>query len=212
MNYAGLHKQRINFLERNKEKDNCILEGKGNILLSAPHGVGQVRLGKYKVAEIGSLTTALQMQNKLSFPLIAKTKNNFDDANFDDNSVYKRDMFDYIQRFGIKYVVDFHGLRADRPCDVNLGTHFGQNIQNNIPLFDDLVKRLEQNDFVVTVDQPFMANKNSISSSVKEKFGDIWSLQIEINCGITNNRKNFKKFSKLLDVLEGWFRSEKFLN
>ncbi len=210
MNYLELHKERINFLERNKEKDTFIVGGKGNILLSAPHGVGQVRLGKYKVAEIGSLTTALYLQRQLSLPLIAKTKNNFDDANFDENSIYKRELFDFVKKNDIKYVVDFHGLRGDRPCDVNLGTHFGQNIQTNVPLFDELVKILEKDGFVVTVDQPFMANKNSVSSSVKEKFEDVWSLQIEINCSITNNRKNFKKYSKLLQALCEWLRCEKF--
>ena len=74
--------ERKKFLEENSKKDHVVLIGKNNILISAPHGVSQVRLGKYKVHEIGSLATALYLQNQTSCFLIAKTRNNNDDSKY----------------------------------------------------------------------------------------------------------------------------------
>ena len=64
--------ERKNFLEVNKSKDNVLINGNNNILLSAPHGVSQVRLGKPKHSEIGSLTTALFLQKYSNCFLIAR--------------------------------------------------------------------------------------------------------------------------------------------
>ena len=77
--FKSLHKNRILFIEKNKNKDHAIISGINNFLISAPHGVSQVRLGKLKHSEIGSLTTALQLQKDNDCYLIAKTKNNSDD-------------------------------------------------------------------------------------------------------------------------------------
>ncbi len=210
MNFEELHKNRKTFLLKNANKDNVIIPGERNILISAPHGVSQVRLGKPKHAEIGSLTTSLYLQKATGCYFIAKTKNNFDDANFDENSIYKRNLFDLIENKNINYVIDFHGVASFRSCDVNLGTNFGRNIEKNIPLFDNLVKSLRDNGFIVEIDQPFNASYNSISSSVKKKFVNSWTLQVEINYAITNNRKNFIKFQKLLEIFENWLNSPLF--
>ena len=69
-----------------------------------------------------------------------------------------------------------------------------------------LVKLLENNGLVVSVDQPFMAGVKTICSSIKKEFPEIWSLQIEINCAITNKKENFEKFKKLLFSLIDWFK------
>ena len=93
--FNQLHNERISFLEVNKNKDNFVINGHNNILLSAPHGVSQVRLGKPKHSEIGSLTTALFLQKHTDCFLIAKTKNNCDDANFDEKSKYKDNIINF---------------------------------------------------------------------------------------------------------------------
>ena len=131
LSFNKLHNDRKKFIAINKNKDHILLIGTGNILISAPHGVSQVRLGKYKHSEIGSLTTALYLQNECNYPLIAKTKNNNDDANFDINSKYKDSIKKLIQENNIKYLIDLHGLASHRDCDINLGTHIGKNIANS---------------------------------------------------------------------------------
>ena len=78
--FYQIHEYRKNFLIGNANNDHVFLEGKNSIVLSAPHGVSQVRLGKYKCSEIGSLATAIYLKSNTNCNLIAKTKNNFDDA------------------------------------------------------------------------------------------------------------------------------------
>ncbi len=201
--FNSVHKNRKDFASVNKNKDHVILEGKNNILLSAPHGVSQLRLGKLKFKEIGSLATALYLKNHSNCHLIAKTKNNGDDANFDETSSYKSDLGKIIKDKNIKYVLDIHGLAAKRECDINLGTHLGQNIKTDEKAFDVLLKNLTKINFKVSVDQPFMGGGNTISGFAANKFG-VWSLQIEINCEITNKKENFPKFQKLLETILDW--------
>ena len=52
----------------------------------------------------------------------------------------------------------------------------------------------------------FMASANTISSAMKRKFPNIWTLQLEINCDITNKKENFQKYKKILVILEKWIK------
>lgn len=206
MNLYNIHERRKGFINDNKNKDHAIITGNNNILISAPHGVSQVRLGRFKCAEIGSLATALRLKDTTDCYLIAKTKNNKDDANFDVKSKYKDSIRKLIKNNNIKYIIDFHGLAQNRECDVNLGTHLGKNIENNEIIFEALKKDLENNHFNVSVDQPFMGGNPTISGTMKNEFDHIWTLQIEINCGITNKKENFEKFKTLLLILQNWIK------
>ena len=206
--FRQLHNERKKFLEVNKRKDNVVIDGNNNILLSAPHGVSQVRLGKLKHSEIGSLTTALILQKNTDCFLIAKTKNNCDDANFDEKSRYKENIINIIKQHNIKYLIDIHGLASNRECDINLGTHLGKNIISNIDLLDDLQQRLIDNNFIVSIDEPFMAGSHTLSGSINNQF-NIWTLQIEINCSLTNKKENFNRFKILLTILTDWIKNIK---
>ena len=104
LTYNKFINERKIFLEENSKKDHVVLLGENNILISAPHGVSQVRLGKYKVHEIGSLSTALYLQNQTGCFMIAKTRNNNDDANFDEKSEYKNSIRNLIKNQNIKYI------------------------------------------------------------------------------------------------------------
>lgn len=114
-----------------------------------------------------------------------------------------------IELLGINYLLDIHGLAAWRQCDINLGTHIGKNVETSPKLLDDLKDRLTKAGFVVWVDQPFMATSTAISSAAKNKYPNLWTLQIEINCGITNQPQNIAKYNKLLAVLTEWINSLK---
>lgn len=205
--FTSIHRNRKKFIKSNEDKSFAIVEGKGSVLLSAPHGVSQVRFGREKYEESGSLATALCLQNRTNFTLIGKTRNENDDANFDEESPYKDAIDGLIYRFNIKYIVDFHGLKASRPCDINLGINLGQNIETDIPAFDRLCDALKNGGFVVFVDQPFMANIRTVSGFIHNKFPDVWTIQMEINSAITNRIENFSKFQRLLHILEDWLLS-----
>lgn len=188
------------FIKANKAKSFTVVEGKRRVLISAPHGVWQVRLGKGKWPEAGSLAIALYVAEKTESFLIAKTKCDFDDANFDDPSDYKNEVYRLIAENRIKYVIDFHGLAHNRGIDVNLGTHIGKNVEVNKRLFNSLKADLEK-EFVVSVDNPFMGSVRTVSSSVKNTFPEIWSLQIEVDWEITDKKKNVERFKRLTEIL-----------
>ena len=84
IDFKRLHDARKRFIRQNEGKDHVVITGKNKVLISAPHSVSQVRLGRYKSREIGSLVAALCFQKATGSYLIAKTQNNNDDANFNE--------------------------------------------------------------------------------------------------------------------------------
>ena len=204
--FGRIKTNRLKFLKENN-KDHVLIEREGCVLLSAPHGVSQVRLGKPKAREIGSLSTALCLSEFANCSLIAKTRNNFDDANFDRDCAYRKTLIAFLKQEKTKYLVDFHGLASSRDIDVNLGVNIENNIQTNIEAFERLKKSLETSGFKVVVDHPFMASGRTISGAMKNMFNSLWTIQIEINCAITNKPENFTKYKKLLGVLLKWINS-----
>jgi hypothetical protein len=205
--FNSFKKARVNFLEENKNKDHVVIAGKSSVVISSPHGVSQVRLGKHKFQEMGSLCMALELARITNSYLIAKTKNNYDDANFDPVCAYKDALDKIIISKKITHVVDIHGLAPNRPCDVNLGVNMGRNVCTDTELFDRLESALADSGFVVFVDEPFSAGINTIAGSTKQKHGSVWTIQIEINSKITNRPENFEKCKILINVLKNWINS-----
>ena len=212
INFDTLHNLRRRFMKENEAIDHKVVEGDNHILISAPHGVSQIRLGKLKFKEIGSLATALYLREKTGSYLIAKTQNNNDDANFDTDCSYRKTLKKLIKDKEIKYLIDFHGLSPKRDIDINLGIHFGKNIENNEALMTSLYNELIMHGYSCTVDQPFMAGLRTVSGGMKEEFPHLWTIQIEINSAITNQPENFTKYSRLLSILEDWINGIKALD
>lgn len=207
ISFKKVNENRREFIRNNNHKDHVFFEGENNILISTPHGVSQLRLGKLKKAEISSLNFTLQLLNSTNCSFIFKTKNSNDDANFDSNCSYRKTLKKAIKKGKIKYLIDFHGLASTRECDVNLGVNLGQNISNDIRAYETLKNKLEKAGFSVSVDNPFMAPTRTIAGSMKAEFDDLWTIQVEINCLITNEIKNYEKFKKLKNVFLDWFET-----
>ena len=206
--FGKIRSGRINFLKENN-KDHVLIEKDGCVLLSAPHGVSQVRLGKPKAREIGSLSTALCLSELANCSLIAKTRNNFDDANFDRDCAYRKTLIGFLKKGKTKYLIDFHGLASKRDVDINLGVNLENNVKTDIEAFERLKKNLESGGFKIVVDNPFMASGRTISGAMKNLFENLWTIQIEINCAITNKPENFAKYKTLLGILLKWINSLK---
>lgn len=194
---------RKDLLAEHQDSDYVFFQTNSSFLVSAPHGVPQVRLGKLKVAEIGTIPTAMLFAQHTNSNLLIKTQNNDDDANFDDDCLYRQKLAEIIKTQHIKYLVDIHGLAKFRPYDINLGSNFGQNTKPNQKLFDSLKSALEAAGFTVSIDEPFCAGPRTIAGAFAKNFG-IWTIQIEINCDITNNPKNTDKCNKLINTLIDW--------
>lgn len=174
--------------------------GNNKVIVSAPHGVSQVRLGKLKVAELGTIPVAYLISEATDSTVILKTQNVNDDANFDNISDYKNEIYKIIEERNCKYIFDIHGMSKSRKYDINLGINFGQNINSNIDLFNKIINMLEEQNFSISIDQPFSAGPQTISGSCAKKY-NIFTIQIEINCDITNNPQNIKRCNKLVSTL-----------
>jgi len=188
--------RRKKFLSENSDKDYVYIKTQSRVLISCPHGVPQTRLGKSKYQEIGALAVTLELAERLNTNLIAKTSNNFDDANFDEVSPYKNKIKKEIA--DIDYIIDIHGLSAKREMDINLGTNFGRNVKRDEKLLQKLARNLRNEGFTVSVDNPFSGGERTIAGAFADR---AWTVQIEINSGITNIKYQHKKLELLLDVL-----------
>ena len=200
--HEGLEKLRHDFLREHKDKDHVILIGEDKpIILSAPHGVTQWREGKIKLAEPGTINTALHLNKICNCHTIIKTKNNHDDANYDPVSEYKTALEKFIQENNIKYVIDLHSLAPHRKCDINVGVDGGKLVETNPNLYRKFVKNLCDAGFNVYIDVPFYGAPRTIAGSLKKKFKNIWAIQLEINSKIAWYEEGFEKYKKLLDTL-----------
>lgn len=208
VSFKNYVKMRKKFLAEHQEEPFYYQLGSSEILISAPHAVSQVRLGKPKYAEPGTVATTLILSNRLNANYIVRTSNLGDDPNFDQQSPYREKMKYIISVKGIKYLLDIHGLAKHRECDINLGIHLGENIKANEELFYKLEQSLKSAGFKVFVDQPFMAQSSTISSYFAKEFG-IWTIQIEINSKITNESAYINKLNLLLNRLTEVFKTLK---
>ncbi len=199
--FYNYYYRRKKFLSENRDKDFVYIKTDSRVLLSCPHGVEQTRLGKSKYPEIGALAVALELAERLNTNLIAKTSNHFDDVNFDEKSPYKNKIKKELENFD--YIIDIHGLSAKRDIDINLGTNFGQNVVSDEKLFQKLARGLRNAGFTVAVDNPFAGTDRTIAGTFA---GNAWTVQIEINSGITNLKSQHKKLELLLNVLESWLK------
>lgn len=192
------------FLDNNSQLDHVVIEGTNRVLISVPHGVFQVREGKEKPSEMGSVMTALQLQRLTDSHLIAKTKTNLDDANYDIDCPYRDTIARLIESGKVKYIIDIHGLAFKREMDINLGTNDGRNIRMDNEVFNGLVQILQDNGINVSIDQPFKGGDRTIAGAFASKYDNIWTLQIEVNARLTYDEKNFSQYMKLFEVLSNW--------
>lgn len=198
--FKNFVRKKNKFLKDNKEENFVILNGEGDFMLSAPHGVSQVRLGKPKFAEPGSLALALDLKDRTGVHMIAKTKNCNDDANFDNICPYKDRLKRYIEENHIKYLIDIHGMKKSRDIDINLGVFMGFNIRPNEPLFDFLCEELKAKGFVYEIDSPFWGKAGTVSGTIAQELG-IWTLQLEVNYKYTSDSKYQSRLVDIIDCL-----------
>lgn len=202
VSYYEYGKIRKELLEKNSD-DYVFFQTNSSILISVPHGVSQIRLGMYKRAEIGTIPLGILLSENTNANLLIKTKNNDDDANFYENSSYRKKLQSIVKTQNIKYIIDLHGMKKSRESDINLGINFGQNIKKDTKLFDSLVSALNTQGFFVQIDNPFCAGPKTIAGHFSKEF-NIWTIQIEINCGITNDFIQNKKCNLLINILIDW--------
>ena len=108
--------------EEDRAEPFVIKEGVGAVMVSAPHSVSQTRAGRIKQAEPQTGALALLLRENLKCPVICKTANSGDDANFDMVSSYKTALAEYIKNNEIAFLLDLHQLSQKREIAIDIGT------------------------------------------------------------------------------------------
>lgn len=158
-----------------------ILQGKGLVMLSAPHGVEHTRAGRVKPAEVQTSDLARDLHRSLHCPVIIKTKSNDDDPNYDEHSPYRDALVDYVKENDARVVFDLHQLSSEREAAFILGTADGKNLRDDITL-STLCRCLEDLGIgVVLVDEVFKASGPNTVAASTAKRADVSCIQIEIN-------------------------------
>ncbi len=154
-----------------------------DIIFSAPHSVSQTRNGKIKCAEPYTGVIAKILHKNYGYSVLYKTKNCGDDANYDEKSPYKNKLYAICRKYKPILVIDLHGLSKKRDCIINLGTNFGNTLQDDTETLNELIHCLRNAGInKITTDHPFFASENTIASSVSRKLKQK-AIQIEINFG-----------------------------
>lgn len=189
----------LNYFKSKKKKPNYIIEqGVGNIMLSASHSVEQTRNGELKYGEYETGALVKIIHDKTNCHIIYKAYNENDDANFDSKCKYKDALIKYIKDNNIKYLIDLHQLSSDRNVEINIGTNYYKNLNNDKVFLNNVINAFK--DFNISIDNPFAAsNPNTVSANISNNC-KIPTLQIEMNTKLLN--KDYKEccFESILDV------------
>ena len=166
------------------ERSFILLEGNCPVMLSAPHAVEHVREGRVRYPEPQTAELAKVLHARLDCPIIYKTVNEGDDANYDEVSPYKQVLAEYICGQGIKLLLDLHQMAGFRQEQICIGTGRFVNIDDKclVEKFVEIfrAKGLEH----VSVDIPFAASYPYTVSSHIHRECKIPCVQIEINSNL----------------------------
>lgn len=170
-----------------KKKNNSfeIFDGYGAVMLSAPHNVEHLRNGQMRFAEPQTGVLALKLHDELHVPVIVKTFNDNDDANFDEVSPYKQSLAQYINAHGnIRLLIDLHQLAPERDIAADIGTADKVNFADD-NFVAQIVSEFESRNITpVKVDFIFKgAGQNTVSSFIRVNCG-IPTLQLELNSNL----------------------------
>ena len=193
-------------LKKGKE-EYLVLEGSDSkFLLSAPHAIGQVRLGMKKGAEPSTASLALVLQKLTNCHAIIKVANENNDANFDEKSVYKTKMEQVVREKDIKFILDLHGLASTRKVLINSGVYHGQLLQTEEKLkhFNKFEDILLGNGFNPIADNPFSGGPLTIAYHFGKDEG-IFSIQVEVNSRIFM-RSNENRLNRLINALKQFIK------
>lgn len=187
----------------NKEKSFKVIKGKIPIILSAPHTIKQLREGKVKGAEHQTGAIASILAKEIGCFAIYKTYNNSDDANYDiKNNEYKEEIKKIIKENDIKILLDIHGAKDEHGFDIDLGTAYGENINNNIEILEKLKSYFKKYNIEnITENKTFKADSiRTISKYINEET-KIPCIQLEISCKY-RNLDNLDNIERLIKALE----------
>lgn len=179
-----------------------LLAGAGNTMFSAPHAMLQTRNGSIKCAERYTGMLCRLMHERINCPVIYKTRHLRDDANHDPVSDYREALCRYIQEHHIRYLIDLHQMKPERPAEACIGTGRNRNLLGH-PELVSLTMECLRNHGVhnITLDTPFDAGgPNTVCATVASRCR-IPALQVELNTRLLMSGYDEYRFTQILDAL-----------
>lgn len=178
-----------------------MIDGNIPILLSAPHAVKQYREGKIKSED--KLTGAIveYLCEKTGASGIVRVCNYRDDPNYENSGEslkYKKTILEWIKEKDIAILIDVHGCTDRHGFDIEFGTNYGKNI-NQDTSYTEILKNEFAKIGKVVIDKEFKSARDTTVSSFINKNSGIPCIQIEIS---TKFRKEGENLIKLLGTFE----------
>ena len=180
-----------------------LLEGRGHVLISAPHAVLQTRNGSIKCAERFTGMLCRLLHERTQRPVIYKSRHLYDDANHDPISDYRDAMCRYIKQHAIRCVLDLHQLSPERPMELCICTGKGKNLLGHAEMVE-MMKHAFQEEGIrsITTDDPYDAsNPHTVSSTVVHRCG-VPCVQLDLNTRLLMTGYDDYCFMNVLHALE----------
>ncbi len=179
-----------------------LLDGTGNMLISAPHAMLQTRNGSIKSAERFTGMLCRMMHERIGCPVIYKTRHLRDDANHDPVSDYRDALCRYVKQHNTGFVLDLHQMKPERDTDVCIGTGYGRNLMGKTDLTGIVRDAFRERGVKrITVDDPFPAvGPNTVSATVASRC-HVPAIQLELNTRLLMNGYDDYCFIRVLDAL-----------
>ena len=179
-----------------------LLDGVGQVLISAPHAMLQTRNGSVKCAERFTGMLCRLMHERINCPVIYKTRHLRDDANHDPVSDYRDALCRFVNTHGIKLVIDLHQMKPERPMDACIGTGRGRHLFGNTQLVSEMMASLQTLNLKhIGMDDPFDAcGPNTVCATVATRC-KVPTVQLELNTRLLMNGYEEYCFMRVLDTL-----------
>lgn len=183
-----------------------LLSGKGAVMVSAPHSVEQLRNNQIKYAEPQTGVLTKMLHDTLECPVIYKTKNCGDDANFDEVSPYKQALAEYIKNNNVSFLLDLHQLAPSREAKIVIGTGKFKNV-SRVEFVDVAIRAFKSKNIgLIQIDDPFEASYPFTVSSYISSSCNISCLQIEMHSNLvrmdTEESQAEEVFEALVELIK----------
>lgn len=178
------------------------IEGSIPVLVSAPHSTSQIREGSEKVADTYTGSIALLLNELTDVYVIYSNKRTNQDPNYIIGGAYKEEMERLIETHDIHYVLDLHGAARSRSFDVDLGTDYGNSInEETLALINDHFN--ENNILDVRENDTFAASSDGTITNYTYKNTDAEAVQLELHKRLRDPRNDIDAFYQNIRALVG---------
>lgn len=154
--------------------------GPSRVMIVSGHATAQTREGALKVADSGTGSLAVMLNEVAGTPIVYTIALSPSDPNFYDDNDFKKTLATLIERDKPILVLDLHASHSSRPYDVDFGTMEGRSLLGRVDLLRDLAAALRQEGLLNFSQDYFGASKNQTVTKWVSARG-VPCIQVEIS-------------------------------